>query len=106
MGLASTAAGGHASFTSGWRRKDWELDHLRGSMAAVYSLLKHTSCPESIFNFLVTVGGGVEGVESELLRCAVAASRSTCSAPTPWRASSQHPCVPRSRRCSTLRGTT
>jgi hypothetical protein len=106
MGLMSAAVRGHASFTSGWRRKDWEHDHLRGSMVAVYSLLKHTSCPKSIFNFLAAAGGGAEGVELELLRRAVAVLRSTRSAPTPRRASSRRSCAPCSRCHSTSRGTT
>jgi lipopolysaccharide biosynthesis glycosyltransferase len=54
-----------------------DAHYLHGSMAAVYSLLKHASCPESIFfHFVAAAGGGgtAEGVEPELLRRAVAAS--------------------------------
>jgi lipopolysaccharide biosynthesis glycosyltransferase len=48
-----------------------DAHYLRGSMAAVYSLLKHASCPESIFfHFLAAEGAE----EPELLRRAVAAS--------------------------------
>ncbi|CAL5047073.1 unnamed protein product [Urochloa decumbens] len=59
-----------------------DAHYLRGSMAAVYSLLKHASCPESIFfHFLAAEAGGEESgsgsepePEPELLRRAVAAS--------------------------------
>ncbi|CAN6201927.1 unnamed protein product [Urochloa humidicola] len=60
-----------------------DAHYLRGSMAAVYSLLKHASCPESIFfHFLAAEAAGGEGSgpelepepEPELLRRAVAAS--------------------------------
>ncbi|CAD6339666.1 unnamed protein product [Miscanthus lutarioriparius] len=57
-----------------------DAHYLRGSMAAVYSLLKHASCPESIFfHFLAAEAAGAaaddgEDPEPELLRRAVAAS--------------------------------
>ncbi|GJN00165.1 hypothetical protein PR202_ga17576 [Eleusine coracana subsp. coracana] len=51
-----------------------DAHYLRGSMAAVYSLLKHASCPESIFFHFLAAEGGGGGTEPELLRRAVAAS--------------------------------
>jgi lipopolysaccharide biosynthesis glycosyltransferase len=50
-----------------------DAHYLRGSMAAIYSLLKHASCPESLFfHFLAAEGGGAPPVAD--LRAAVAAS--------------------------------
>uniref|UniRef100_A0A453IL26 Hexosyltransferase n=1 Tax=Aegilops tauschii subsp. strangulata TaxID=200361 RepID=A0A453IL26_AEGTS len=50
-----------------------DAHYLRGSMAAIYSLLKHASCPESLFfRFLATDGGTAPGVGE--LRSALAAS--------------------------------
>ncbi|KAL5199223.1 hypothetical protein ABZP36_020426 [Zizania latifolia] len=52
-----------------------DAHYLRGSMAAVYSLLKHASCPESLFfHFLAAAEGGGGSVGEGELRRAVAAS--------------------------------
>ena len=46
-----------------------DAHYLRGSMAAIYSLLKHASCPQSLFfHFLAAAPGDGE------LRAALAAS--------------------------------
>ncbi|XP_073010499.1 probable galacturonosyltransferase-like 2 [Typha latifolia] len=39
-----------------------DAHYLRGSMAAVFSLLKHASCPESIFFHFITSGSGDEAL--------------------------------------------
>jgi len=42
-----------------------DAHYLRGSMAAIYSLLKHASCPESLFfHFLAAEGGGAPALSS------------------------------------------
>ncbi|GJN22221.1 hypothetical protein PR202_gb09769 [Eleusine coracana subsp. coracana] len=50
-----------------------DAHYLRGSMAAIYSLLKHASCPESLFFHFVAAEGGSAPPVAEL-RAAVAAS--------------------------------
>ncbi|CAD6229569.1 unnamed protein product [Miscanthus lutarioriparius] len=50
-----------------------DAHYLRGSMAAIYLLLKHASCPESVFfHFLAADGGGAPTVAE--VWAAVAAS--------------------------------
>ncbi|XP_052141203.1 probable galacturonosyltransferase-like 9 [Oryza glaberrima] len=53
-----------------------DAHYLRGSMAAIYSLLKHASCPESIFFHFLAAADGGEGGGGGVgeLRTAVAAS--------------------------------
>jgi lipopolysaccharide biosynthesis glycosyltransferase len=53
-----------------------DAHYLRGSMAAIYSLLKHASCPESIFFHFLAAADGGEGCGGGVgeLRTAVAAS--------------------------------
>ncbi|KAF7085915.1 hypothetical protein CFC21_089283 [Triticum aestivum] len=49
-----------------------DAHYLRGSMAAIYSLLKHASCPESLFFHFLAADGPEPGVGE--LRSALAAS--------------------------------